>query len=140
MKIKNDTKSLSIGIEFDSFDEKDKVLASIQNMNTKIPCYKREKKYLLNIDSIYYIDLIDKNTFIFTKDDCFESPLWLYQIEELLNEDFIRASKSTLFNMQHIKSLKADIGSRVIVYLDNGDQILVSRKYAKEFKERLGGV
>ncbi len=136
MKIKNDTKSLSIGIEFDSFDEKDKVLASIQNMNTKIPCYKREKKYLLNIDSIYYIDLIDKNTFIFTKDDCFESPLWLYQIEELLNEDFIRASKSTLFNMQHIKSLKADIGSRVIVYLDNGDQILVSRK----FKKRLGGV
>ena len=140
MKIKNDTKSLSIGIEFDSFDEKDKVLASIQNMNTKIPCYKREKKYLLNIDSIYYIDLIDKNTFIFTKDDCFESPLWLYQIEELLNEDFIRASKSTLFNMQHIKSLKADIGSRVIVYLDNGDQILVSRKYAKEFKKRLVGV
>lgn len=140
MKIKNDTKSLSIGIEFDSFDEKDKVLASIQNMNTKIPCYKREKKYLLNIDSIYYIDLIDKNTFIFTKDDCFESPLWLYQIEELLNEDFIRASKSTLFNMQHIKSLKADIGSRVIVYLDNGDQILVSRKYAKELKKRLGGV
>ena len=140
MKIKNDTKSLSIGIEFDSFDEKDKVLASIQNMNTKIPCYKREKKYLLNIDSIYYIDLIDKNTFIFTKDDCFESPLWLYQIEELLNEDFIRASKSTLFNMQHIKSLKADIGSRVIVYLDNGDQILVSRKYAKEFKKRVGGV
>lgn len=140
MKIKNDTKSLSIGIEFDSFDEKDKVLASIQNMNTKIPCYKREKKYLLNIDSIYYIDLIDKNTFIFTKDDCFESPLWLYQIEELLNEDFIRASKSTLFNMQHIKSLKADIGSRVIVYLDNGDKILVSRKYAKEFKKRLGGV
>ena len=140
MKIKNDTKSLSIGIEFDSFDEKDKVLASIQNMNTKIPCYKREKKYLLNIDTIYYIDLIDKNTFIFTKDDCFESPLWLYQIEELLNEDFIRASKSTLFNMQHIKSLKADIGSRVIVYLDNGDQILVSRKYAKEFKKRLGGV
>ena len=92
MKIKNDTKSLSIGIEFDSFDEKDKVLASIQNMNTKIPCYKREKKYLLNIDSIYYIDLIDKNTFIFTKDDCFESPLWLYQIEELLNEDFIICS------------------------------------------------
>ena len=140
MKIKNDTKSLSIGIEFDSFDEKDKVLASIQNMNTKIPCYKREKKYLLNIDSIYYIDLIDKNTFIFTKDDCFESPLWLYQIEELLNEDFIRASKSTLFNIEHINSLKADIGSRVIVYLDNGDQILVSRKYAKEFKKRLGGV
>ena len=140
MKIKNDTKSLSINIEFDSFDEKDKVLTSIQNMNTKIPGYKREKKHLINIDSIYYIDLIDKNTFIFTRDDCFESPLWLYQIEEQLSEDFIRASRSTLFNMQHIKSLKADIGSRVIVYLDNGDQILVSRKYAKELKKRLGGV
>ena len=140
MKIKNDTKSLSIGIEFDSFDEKDKVLASIQNMNTKIPCYKREKKYLLNIDSIYYIDLIDKNTFIFTKDDCFESPLWLYQIEELLNNNFITENKTKLLNMKQIKRLQNNIGSRVIVYLDNGDQILVSRKYAKEFKKRLGGV
>ena len=41
--------------------------------------------------------------------------------------------------MKYIKSLKADIGSRIIVYLDNQDQILVSRTYAKEFKKRLGG-
>lgn len=80
-----------------------------------------------------------KKTFIYTKEECYESPLWLYQIEEQLDQQFIRVNKSTILNMKYIKSLKADIGSRIIVYLDNQDQVLVSRTYAKEFKKRLGG-
>ena len=100
---------------------------------------KRDKKYFIQIESIYYIELVDKKTFIYTKEECYESPLWLYQIEEQLDQQFIRVNKSTILNMKYIKSLKADIGSRIIVYLDNQDQVLVSRTYAKEFKKRLGG-
>lgn len=138
MKIKNDN-DLSINIQFDSFEEKKRVLTLINSLETKIIGYQREKKYFLKIDLIYYIELIDKQTFIYTKDDCYESPLWLYQIEEQLNENFVRANKSVIFNMSYIKSLKADLGSRIMVYLDNGDQLVVSRTYAKEFKYRLGG-
>lgn len=138
MKIR-DNSSLSINIEFDTYEEKERVFSLISSLEAKIVGYRRKKKYLLNIESIYYVELIDKQTFIYTKDQCYESPLWLYQIEEQLNENFIRASKSTIFNMHYIQSLKADLGSRIMVYLDNGDQILVSRTYAKEFKKRLGG-
>lgn len=139
MRIKDNEDLLTLQIEFETYEEKEKVLTLINTMNTKIIGYKRDKKYFVQIESIYYIELVDKKTFIYTKEECYESPLWLYQIEEQLDQQFIRVNKSTILNMKYIKSLKADIGSRIIVYLDNQDQILVSRTYAKEFKKRLGG-
>ena len=139
MRIKDNEDLLILQIEFETYEEKEKFLTLINTMNTKIIGYKRDKKYFIQIESIYYIELIDKKTFIYTKEECYESPLWLYQIEEQLDQQFIRVNKSTILNMKYIKSLKADIGSRIIVYLDNQDQILVSRTYAKEFKKRLGG-
>ena len=139
MRIKDNEDLLILQIEFETYEEKEKVLTLINTMNTKIIGYKRDKKYFIKIESIYYIELIDKKTFIYTKEECYESPLWLYQIEEQLDQQFIRVNKSTILNMKYIKSLKADIGSRIIVYLDNQDQVLVSRTYAKEFKKRLGG-
>ena len=139
MRIKDNEDLLILQIEFETYEEKEKVLTLINTMNTKIIGYKRDKKYFIQIESIYYIELIDKKTFINTKEECYESPLWLYQIEEQLDQQFIRVNKSTILNMKYIKSLKADIGSRIIVYLDNQDQVLVSRTYAKEFKKRLGG-
>lgn len=138
VKIKDDG-TLSLQIEFASQMEKERILTLIDRSETKIIGYLKGKKYFLHIESIYYIELIDKQLFIYTKHECYESSLWLYQIEEQLNDHFIRANKSTIFNMMYIESLRADLGSRMIVYLDNGDQIVVSRTFAKEFKERLRG-
>ncbi|WP_455682679.1 LytTR family DNA-binding domain-containing protein [Thomasclavelia sp.] len=139
MKIK-ETNSLSIQIEFETPEEKERILTFVNSLETKIMGYQDGKKYLLNIESIYYIEIVDKQTFIYTKDACYESYLWLYQLEEQLNNNFVRVNKSTICNMTYIESLKADFGSRIMVYLDNGDQILVSRTFAKSFKERLEGV
>ena len=139
MKIKNQEDLLSVQIQFDSQEEKDKTIALLTTLGKKIIGYQRDKQYMIDKDDIYYIELIDKKTFIYTKDECYESALWLYQIEELLDQRFVRVNKSTILNLKYIKSLKADIGSRIITYLDNQDQILVSRTYAKEFKKRLKG-
>ncbi len=140
MKFKDtNLQDLSLYIEFDNMQEKQKVISILNNIDAKLVGYKRGKQYLLDIESIYYIELVDKQAFIYTQDDCYESPLWLYQLEEKLSDAFVRANKSTLLNMNHIESLKADIGSRIMVYLDNRDQILVSRTYSKEFKRKLKG-
>ena len=99
MRIKDNEDLLILQIEFETYEEKEKVLTLINTMNTKIIGYKRDKKYFIQIESIYYIELIDKKTFIYTKEECYESPLWLYQIEEQLDQQFIRVKKSTILNM-----------------------------------------
>lgn len=131
--------SLTITVKFETLEEKESILASLKHEDKKICCFKRGKQYFLSLDAIYYIEMIDKKTFIYTKTDCYESPLWLYQLEEKLDHYFIKANKSTLFNMKYIESLKADMGARIRVYLKSGDQVIVSRRYAKDFKRKLRG-
>ena len=65
--------------------------------------------------------------------------LWLYQMEEQLNDDFIRINKATIINMEHVTSMHADLGSRILVYLDTGHQHMVTRTYVKAFKQKLKG-
>lgn len=60
MRIKDNEDLLILQIEFETYEEKEKVLTLINTMNTKIIGYKRDKKYFIQIESIYYIELIDK--------------------------------------------------------------------------------
>lgn len=108
-------------------------------MQQRLVGYQREKEYLLRAEDICFIASVEKRTFIYTAQGCFESLLWLYQIEEQLNDDFIRINKATIINMTHVMSMRSDIGSRIRVYLDNGDSHMVTRTYVKAFKQRLKG-
>lgn len=78
MKITDQEDLLSVQIQFDSQEEKDKTIALLMTIDKKIIGFQRGKQYMINKDDIYYIELIDKKNFIYTKDECYESALWLY--------------------------------------------------------------
>lgn len=96
------------------------------------------KTVMCQTDKIYYIESVDKRTYIYTKDHCLEVQHRLYELEELLNFYFFRASKSLILNIKKIKSVKAEINGRMRAELLNGEQIIISRSYVKKLKERLG--
>lgn len=86
-----------------------------------------------------YIEAVERNTFVYTAEASYESDLKLYEIEQqLLAQNFIRVSKQSIVNMRKIKSLRADINRKIRVTLVNGEQLIVSRTYADEFKRSLG--
>ena len=58
--------------------------------------------------------------------------------EQLLERDFLRVSKQTIVNLRMIKSLKADINRKIRLTLQNGEQIMVSRMYSDELRQKLG--
>lgn len=88
---------------------------------------------------IYYIDVVDNNTFIYSKDKVYESKQKLYKWEEsLANHDFLRVSKSVLLNISKIKSLSPALSGRFEALLNNGDKIIISRQYMGDLKRRLG--
>jgi DNA-binding LytR/AlgR family response regulator len=88
---------------------------------------------------ILYFESVDKNCFIYTKDNFYETSLKLYEIEELLSENgFMRITKSQIVNIAKIESLCPDFGGRIETILENGYKLVVSRQYAKLLKKRMG--
>lgn len=95
--------------------------------------------YFLDIAKILYIESVDRKTFVYTGREVYESDFRLYELEAQLEKSgFLRANKSCLIQLKHIKSLRADIDRRIRVTMENGEQIIVSRQYAEGLKRRLG--
>lgn len=117
----------------------EKLISLMRMLNMQLAVKKDGETYLLDTDRILYIEAVERNTFVYTTEASYESDLKLYEIEQqLLAQNFIRVSKQSIVNMRKIKSLRADINRKIRVTLVNGEQIIVSRMYADEFKRSLG--
>ena len=96
------------------------------------------EQHLLDVKDILYIDTADKRAFLYTEKAVYESALRLYELEDGLRElDFLRAGRSAIVNFRRIKSIRPELGGRLVVTMDNGEQVYVSRQYAVEMKEKL---
>ena len=93
---------------------------------------------MCQIDKIYYIESIDKRTYIYTKDNTLEVSYRLYELKSELTRNFFRAAKAMIINIRKIKSVRSEINGRMTAELLNGEQVIIARSYVKELKERLG--
>ncbi len=94
--------------------------------------------YLCKLTQVYYIESVDKRTWVYTRDRCFESRDRLYELEEKLGMYYVRVSKSMIVNLRKIRNVSAQTGARMIAELLNGEKVVISRSYAGEIKRRLG--
>ena len=119
--------------------EIEKIIATLRILNQQLLVVRDDETHILDVDRIIYVEAVERKTFVYTRDQVYESKLKLYEIEERLMEyGFFRVSKSCLVHLRYIKSLKNDINRKIRLTLENGEQIMVSRQYADEMKRRLG--
>ena len=119
--------------------EIEKIVSLMRMMDMQIAVKRGNETILLDAANILYIEAVERNTFVYTQDETYESDLKLYEFEQqLAQKDFIRVSKQSILNLRKVKSLKADINRRIRVTLLNGEQIIVSRMYSDELRKRLG--
>lgn len=64
--------------------------------------------------------------------------LRLYNIEQMLDKDFIKINQSSIANINKIQKFDASIGGTLKVIFKNGYTDYVSRRNIKNVKERLG--
>ena len=94
--------------------------------------------HLLDTKDILYIDTADKRTFLYTGQAVYECALRLYELEEgLQGLDFLRVSRSAIVNFRRIRSIRPELGGRMLVTVDGGERLDVSRQYAADLKEKL---
>jgi two-component system, LytTR family, response regulator LytT len=120
-------------------DEILKMVSILHSFDNKLTGLKDGKTYIIDSSDVFYFESVDKQSFIYTANDVYEAALKLYEIEDRLSgAGFFRNSKSQIINISKILSLRPDFGGRIEVTLQNGENIIVSRQYAKNLKERLG--
>lgn len=119
--------------------EIEKMVATLRILNQQMLVTKGDEVILLDVAKIIYVEAVERKTFVYTKENYYESKLKLYEMEERLMEcGFFRVSKSCLVQIRNIKSLKNDINRKLRLTLESGEQIMVSRQYADDIKRRLG--
>lgn len=116
-----------------------RVVSALREQDRKLTGVKDGKTYVVEPSDVLYFDTVDKRTFFYTAEMVLETPLRLYEIEEMLSATrFFRAAKSTIINIAKIQSIVPDLGGRLEVTLQNGERLMVSRQYAHELKLKLG--
>ncbi len=115
-----------------------RLVQKIESCNHTVFGDDNGRQYRINTYDIYYIESVDKKSFIYTKDQVFRSELKLYHfVEELKDLDFVQVSKSCILNLEVLKNIKSLYNSRMEATLINDEKVTVSRTYLPAIKEAL---
>ena len=115
------------------------LIYSIKSSSKKLIGITDLQMHIISPKDVFYFESVDNKVFIYCKEKVFESRLRLYEIErEYENWNFFRSSKSTIINIEKIKSVSPIFYGRFEALLLNGEKIIISRQYVPILKNKLG--
>lgn len=105
--------------------------------NLDLVGYKDNEAVKLNLINVNCF--ISENDRIFAlADDKYQVKQRLYQIENRLDDNFIRINQSCIANIRQIEKVQATFSGAFDVVFKNGYRDYISRRNLKSVKERLG--
>ena len=111
----------------------------IDNYKAGISASDEESTYIVALEDVYFIESVDKKTFVYTKDKVLGTDKRLYELEAVLEDrDFFRCSKSVIINLGKVVKLKPELTRNILATLENGEVVVISRRYAAQLKKLLG--
>lgn len=128
-------------IRYREMNEQIKIIAGVvQGTGHKISAEADGKRALLLPEDIFYLESVDGATYAYLKDK-------VYRVFESLEKltcyyegrGFFRCSKSMVINIYKINYLKSEPGNRIRATMENEEQVMISRKYAKQLRIILKG-
>ena len=92
----------------------------------------------VSLSDILYFEAVGEQVFAYTENEVYQVKVRLYEVEEQYQKyKFVRCSKSVIVNLTKIESFRPTPGSRLYAKMKNGEDIVVSRMYAKEIKKKI---
>ncbi|MBO4414627.1 MAG: LytTR family transcriptional regulator DNA-binding domain-containing protein [Lachnospiraceae bacterium] len=94
----------------------------------------------IGLDDVLYLESVDDKVFAYTTDRMvrIDGTLNSFMIEND-EEAFFRCSKSIVINVNRVMSLKSLSSNRIDATMEGGEHIIISRRYASEFRRFLKG-
>ena len=130
---------LTVTVEYpEKSSQLSRIIQKLKSENQFLIGSENGRDYKVLMPDIFYIESVDKRTFVYTRDMVFRSEKRLYQLENELKEcDFVKISRNCLVNINELVHIRALANSRLEAELSNGEKIIVSRTYIPEIKRML---
>jgi DNA-binding LytR/AlgR family response regulator len=142
IEVDNDIKENEVIIRCSEFNEEVKniqiILQEILSQKKAITFYRGETEYYLSLEDILFFETEENGICAHTVDNIYNVKYKLYELEEFLPRHFMRVSKSTILNTNHIFSITHSISaSSKVEFQNTHKQVYVSRYYYKPLKIKL---
>lgn len=117
-----------------------RIIGFLQSFDMQIKCDRDDAVRMINILDIYYIESVDKKTFVYLENTVYHTDFRLYQLKDKLQEyGFVQISKSCILNINALESMKPLFNSRMEATLKNGEKVNINRNYLNGVKKALEG-
>lgn len=102
----------------------------------KLLLYREEEQFVVDAGEVVFAETSGGGVRVYTKTEVYETRQKLYELMQ--TTAFVQINKSTLVNMDFVKSIQAEFSGNYRIKLKGRKEVLtVSRKYFKEFKDRI---
>lgn len=118
----------------------DRLVNFINRQEEKWIVYKDGQMVMISPQKVIYLESVDGTTYLYTDDEVYRTGISLAAAEAAyMEEGYFRCSKSMVINIYRIQRLKSQAGNRIDALMDNGEHVVISRRYAKELRSILKG-
>lgn len=107
------------------------IVRYLEGKSEKLSGMREGQQFLVSVHDILYLESVDGLTYFYTDSEVYRTGHTLALFETLYAHDgFFRCSKSAMLNIYRIERLKSMSGNRIDATMDNGEHIVISRRYA----------
>ena len=100
--------------------------------------WQDDSMHRLRLSDVFYFEVVDDRSFLYTRTAVYEAKEKLYEFERLCEgSTLFRCSKSMILNATKIDYVRPSLSGRFEAVLSNGEKVIVSRKYVADLKRRL---
>jgi len=108
------------------------------SLNPKITFYKENQEFYFPLENVLFFETDGEYIYAHTASDAYRIKYRLYELEEILPQNFVRAAKSTIVNIMQVYSITRNFSaSSLVQFINSHKRVYVSRYYYSELRKRL---
>ncbi|MBR6477623.1 MAG: LytTR family transcriptional regulator DNA-binding domain-containing protein [Lachnospiraceae bacterium] len=117
----------------------ERLVKKIESMNVRFKGKTEEKSVSIDAADVYYLESVERKIFLYAKDQVYRYDGSLADLEEdLAATEFVRISRTCIMNAEHLREIRQIKNSHLEAILDNGEKLIVFRKYLQDVKKLFG--
>ena len=116
------------------------LINQIESSNITLIGKDNHESTILSLKQIYYFEAVDNKVFAYLKDKVYEVDKKIAELNNILKfTSFVQTSRTIILNINCVTKIQTLVNGRLMAQLSNDEKMIITRQYAKDFKDKLKG-